>query len=547
MYIRKIKIENFKCFETYEMEFNKELNILVGNNDVGKSTILEAIHLCLTGFFRGKYLKNNLIQDIFNDKCIKNYLEEIKQDKNAILPKCFIELYFEECDPILLGKENSDGDNSCCISYTIEFDSKYSQEYEFYVNNGDIYSLPIEYYTINWKNSAGLDVTGRTTPTRSTIIDTSESNLRNSSDSYVSKIVKDNLDNSELIGISQLYREIRDGFVENDLMKDINKKLSQNTHVLDTSVQLDVESLRVSDWEKNIVTKINSIPFEYIGKGIQSAIKIELSLNSKNAESSAILLIEEPENHLSYPKMNKLLNEIVKYNEGKQIFVTTHSSFVANKLNIENLILINGNQYTKFTELSEDTYNFFMKKPGYDTLRFLLCKKALLVEGDADELVVQKAYLDKYKKLPIEDEIDVISVGTTFLRFLEIACIIKKDTIVLTDNDGDIDALKKKYELYIDDNEKSYIKILYDKTTHKNQGSLKSKNGGDFNYDTLEPCMVRANSLDILNKILDRSDKTDDDLIKYMVSHKTECALKIFDTTEKINFPDYIEDAINEQ
>lgn len=544
MYISKIKIKNFKCFEDYEMKFNSKLNVLVGINDIGKSTLLEAIHLCLTGFFRGKYLKNNLIQDIFNNNSIQEYLNKIKENKNTPLPKCYIELYFEECDPILLGKENSDGENVGCISYTIEFDSRFDEEYQLYINAGEVYSLPIEYYTVNWKNSADKEITGRTTPAKSTIIDTSECNLRNSSDSYVSKIVKDNLENSEIIGISQLYREVRDNFIGNQLMKDINEKLSKNTHVLDTKVQIDVESLKVNDWERSIITKINSIPFEFIGKGVQSAVKIELSLNSKSADSSTVLLIEEPENHLSYPKMNKLLNEIVKANEDKQIFITTHSSFVANKLNIENLILLNGNNYTKFTTLSDETFNFFMKKPGYDTLRYLLCKKAILVEGDADELVVQKAYLNKYGHLPIEDEIDVISVGTTFLRFLEIADLIKKDTIVITDNDGDIESLLKKYENYIGTNEKSYVKIEYDKTTHINQGNLKSKNGGNFNYDTLEPCMLRANNLKILNKILNLEKKSDDELIKYMVSNKTECALKIFDTTESINFPEYIEEAI---
>ena len=45
-------------------------------------------------------------------------------------------------------------------------------------------------------------------------------------------------------------------------------------------------------------------------------------------------------------------------------------------------------------------------------------------------------------------------------------------------------------------------------------------------------------------QILDLSKESDDDLIKYMVSNKTECALKIFDTKESISFPDYIEDAI---
>ena len=546
MYISKIKIKNFKCFEDYEMKFNSKLNVLVGINDIGKSTLLEAIHLCLTGFFRGRYLKNNLIQDIFNNNSIQDYLTKIKENRNTPLPKCYIELYFEECDPILLGKQNSDGENIGCISYTIEFDSRFDEEYQLYINTGEVYSLPIEYYTVNWKNSADKEITGRTTPAKSTIIDTSECNLRNSSDSYVSKIIKDNLENSEIVGISQLYREVRDNFIGNQLMKDINEKLSKNTHVLDTKVQIDVESLKVNDWEKSIITKINSIPFEFIGKGVQSAVKIELSLNSKSADSSTVLLIEEPENHLSYPKMNKLLNEIVKANEDKQIFITTHSSFVANKLNIENLILLNGNNYTKFKTLSDETFNFFMKKPGYDTLRYLLCKKAILVEGDADELVVQKAYFNKYGHLPIENEIDVISVGTTFLRFLEIADLIKKDTIVITDNDGDIESLLKKYEKYIGTNEKSYVKIKYDKTTHINQGNLKSKNGGTFNYDTLEPCMLRVNNLKILNKVLNLKKESDDELIKYMVSNKTECALKIFDTTETINFPEYIEEAINE-
>lgn len=544
MYISKLKIKNFKCFKDYEIKFNRKLNVLVGINDVGKSTLLEAIHLCLTGIFRGKYLKNNLVQDIFNYDCIQEYLKNIKIDKTTELPKCYVELYFEECDPILLGKENSDGEDVACISYTIEFDSNFEKEYQLYINSGEVFSLPIEYYTVNWKNSAGINITGRTTPAKSTIIDTSECNLRNSSDSYVSKIVRDNLENSEIISISQLYREVRDKFISNQLMQDINVKLSKNTHILDSMVQIDVESLKSNDWEKNIITKINSIPFEFIGKGIQSAVKIELSLNSKNADLASILLIEEPENHLAFPKMSKLLNEIVKANENKQIFVTTHSSFVANKLNLENLILLGEMGYTKFTMLSESTFNFFMKKPGYDTLRFLLCKKAILVEGDADELIVQKAYINKYGKLPIEDEIDVISVGTSFLRFLEIADLIKKDTVVVTDNDGNIDEVKKKYENYLDSKEKEYVKILYDKSTHINQGNLKSKNGGNFNYDTLEPCMLRANDLKILNKILNLDEKSDDDLIQYMVSNKTDCALKIFDTTETISFPEYIEEAI---
>lgn len=56
MFIKEIIIENFKCFEgRFPLEFNNGLNILVGDNEAGKSTILEAIHLALSGWIYGKY------------------------------------------------------------------------------------------------------------------------------------------------------------------------------------------------------------------------------------------------------------------------------------------------------------------------------------------------------------------------------------------------------------------------------------------------------------------------------------------------------------
>lgn len=60
-----------------------------------------------------------------------------------------------------------------------------------------------------------------------------------------------------------------------------------------------------------------------------------------------------------------------------------------------------------------------------------------------------------------------ILVGTTFLRFLELADLLKKETVVVTDNDGDIEALEKKYKNYIRLNQKEYVEICYDKETHQ--------------------------------------------------------------------------------
>ena len=547
MRINKVKINNFKNLIKFEFEPYNGMNILVGNNNEGKSTILEAIHLALTGFYSGKYIKNSFTQDIFNNKVVKEYIEKVNKDVSTPLPKLNIEIFFDNA-PELLGTNNSDNEEKATINFSIRFDSKFDKEYKEFLEKGEITTLPIEYYSAAWHCSANIDneMTTRGIPIKSVLIDTSDSNLRNSSDSCISKIIKEKLEESEIIDISQTYRKVRNDFINSETMVKVNGRLNEETHLMGDKIQMDVEMLNKSEWEKAIITKINCIPFENVGKGEQATLKIELSLNNKKAEKAGIILLEEPENHLTFSKLNRLLKEIEEVEGEKQIFISTHSSFVANKLGLNKIQLLENQKIMKFSDLDNDTQKFFVKKPGYDTLRFLLCKKAILVEGDADELVVQKAYKDKYKKLPIEDEIDVISVGTTFLRFLKIAEKIEKETIIVTDNDGNIEALKKKYDEYLGENAKKYINIFFDEVEHKNQGNLVARNGGDFNYDTLEPCILRANSLKTLNKILVTNFKTDDEIIDYMVKNKTDCAIKIFDTEEGINYPDYIKKAIGD-
>ncbi len=143
MYIKKIIIKNFKCFKDFSFEPNKYMNILVGDNNEGKSTILEAIHLCLTGIFRGKYLKNNLTQDIFNNEIVNNYIEEVKVNKNVTLPEMLIELYFEDADPMLNGMENSQNKNEACISLCVKFDTRYQDEYQILKDREEIVTLPM--------------------------------------------------------------------------------------------------------------------------------------------------------------------------------------------------------------------------------------------------------------------------------------------------------------------------------------------------------------------------------------------------------------------
>lgn len=545
MYISKIHIENFKSFKgSFKLILDKGINIVVGENEAGKSTIIEAIHLALSGLLNGKYLNNELTQYIFNNEVVSEYLDNLNKGINSMPPHILIEIFIEGEDiSEFEGNGNSEKTNSSGISLKIAFDEKYKKEYEDLIKIGGIKSLPMEYYNILWSSFArDENITIRTIPIKSALIDSASNKFQNGSDVYISRIIKEFLESNEIVEISQSHRKMKDYFMEDDSIKKINDKIKGATKISDKKVEISVELSSKNAWENSLMTYLDDIPFHYVGKGEQCIIKTKLALSHKKAKEANIILLEEPENHLSHAKLNQLISDIKKHSNDKQILISTHSSFVSNKLGLEHLILLNNKKTIRLNGLSADTKLFFEKLSGYDTLRMILCKKAILVEGDSDELVVQRAFMDANNGLlPIERGIDVISVGTSFLRFLEVAEKLEKNTIVVTDNDGDVNALKLKYKNYLGANMKQTIKICFDDVIDSGNLKIGTK---EFNYNTLEPKILKENGILHMNKILGKSFTDINEMHKHMKSNKTDCALKIFDSSDSIKFPQYILDAI---
>ena len=88
-YIKKIILHNFKIFENLEINTNRKLVIFIGDNGVGKSTILEAIQLMLTG--SQKLVESIGINNIMNINAVNNFLDGNKKIKN--LPKTRVEIF----------------------------------------------------------------------------------------------------------------------------------------------------------------------------------------------------------------------------------------------------------------------------------------------------------------------------------------------------------------------------------------------------------------------------------------------------------------------
>lgn len=543
MYIKKIHIENFKKFKgCFDLELNDDLNIIVGDNESGKSTILEAIYLALTGVFRGKYLRNELSPYIFNKEVVDEFLKSVREGQAQMPPKVLIELYFEGDDlpGTLRGNNHSSPSDAYGIKFSIELIDKYKPEYEATLReSNNIKSLPIEYYDIEWFSFAWDPITSKSIPFKAAFIDSDGGKLPNGSDMYINRIIKDNMDTSEVVKITQAFRGIQDDFSNNDSVTDINKNIKETSKITNKEIGISVDLSSRNAWESFLMTYLDGIPYTYIGKGEQAIVKTNLALGNKTTSNAGVVLMEEPENHLSHTKMHELISYIRQHCSGKQVIISTHSSFVANKLGLSKLLLLNGANKLRLSDLSKETESYFESLPGYNTLRLLLCKKAVLVEGPSDELIVQRAYIDINGKSPIEDSIDIISAyNLSFLRFLEIADKLSLTVSVVTDNDSDINAVQKKYAPYAN---KANIKICYDKTVDSTPSEI---DGKTYNCNTLEPKLLKENSLTEFNAIFGTSYTDDVQLLKYMKNNKTECALAIFKSKSKIKYPQYILDAI---
>lgn len=535
IYVEKVKIHNFKCFENFEIYFKQSLNIIVGNNEEGKSTILEALHLALSGMYNGKYLGTDLSASIFNVNVVDSYISSLKNKQKEALPEILIEVFLNGDDiAALRGDGNSESSDAYGIRYRVCFNELYQNEYSAFVEQGDISTLPLEYYKVERTSFSRDPITNRSIPLKSVIIDSSSSKYQNGSDIYISKIIKDDLSETELTELSQSFRMLKEKFGANEAIKKINERISQKADLTDKQVSISVDMAERNSWDNILMTYIDKIPFHQIGKGEQCVIKTNLALSHQKAQTSNLILLEEPENHLSHTNLNVLLNHLIDKCSDKQLIVTTHSSYVANKLNLSNLILLSNKMPFHFSNLSDDDSRYFEKLPGYDTLRMILSKSSILVEGPSDELIIQKAFHDKYGVLPIERGIDVISVrGLSFKRFLSIADMTKSKIAVITDNDGNFaQKVQNKYSDFIGH---STIKVCADDRNELN---------------TLEPQFVDANkdSLDNLRSVLGITlgkYPDSDAIVNYMTNHKSEWALSVFESDTKFQYPNYILEAID--
>lgn len=536
MHVKRVYIDGFKRLRNFDLPLNPALNVIVGDNETGKSSVLEAIGLVLTGLYDRRMIKYAIDPYLFHSPTVDEFFRKRRHHEHMSPPRILIEAYLDSATndrelAWLKGTNNEKREDCPGLALTIEVEDEHAEALKDYAaDESNPTVLPVEFYRVTWRSFNGTRVTARQLPFRARMIDASLPRVYRGPNKYLAQVVSDVLSEQQRRELSLAYKRLRHGFTHEPGVAAINEHLEKEARPVTSkklTVQMDISSR--SSWDSAITAHLDDLPYDLAGKGEQCRVQMRLAVAGD--EKSRVLLIEEPENHLSHSNLNRLMDDIQHDCADRQVIVTTHSPFVLNKLGIDNLrLLSHTGRPTRLTELTPETKAYFMKLPGYDTLRLILAKRSILVEGPSDELIVQGVYRDKHDgRLPLEDGVDVIAVGSlAFNRFLAIAGPLRLHVRVVTDNDGDVAALKEKYADYLDGAHPT-IRICYD---------------DDEERRTLEPQLLKANSLEILNRILGKSYPTDGDLLDYMERHKTDCALKMFETAEPWSAPQYIADAI---
>lgn len=531
MFIQRVVVKNYRCLQKANVTFNEKLNVIVGNNECGKSTLLEAVHVAMTGQLNGRPLLVELHPYLFNLDQVKAYADALLKSKAAEPPSILIEVYLAD-DPSLTklkGDNNSLGLDLPGVSLVVELNPGHAEDFQQYVADpSEIRTLPVEYYWIKWRDFADNDIiNARGIPLQTSLIDASTIRNNAAANRYVVDIVKESLSSKEKVDLALSYRLMKDRFLEQPKVKSINDALAaRKGSISDKVISVSLDTSSRASWETGIMPHLDEIPLTLVGKGEQNSVKIKLAMET--SANSHIILIEEAENHLSYASLNELIGHISANAGSRQIFITTHSSFVLNKLGVESVLLFQRGEGLRLTDLEDKTtQDYFMKLPGHDTLRLILARRSILVEGPSDELIVQRAYKRKHGKMPLEDGVDVIAVNSlAFKRFLQIAAKLSRTTDVVTDNDGDVAALQRKYANYLTS---ALVTVQYD---------------DDEAARTLEPQLLKKNGLAVINAVLGKSFSDDGSAIEYMTSHKADTALRFFETDVDWSPPDYIARAI---
>lgn len=445
MKLVKLELENFRSYRNFEINFQEDMNVIIGRNDVGKSTIMEALEI----FFNNELVKIDQ-SDLNNDaRNSGNYIIKIKlsfqlnENENIIIDStnptnpydefllnghyltlvktyncsssikaASIKLYLECKYPRILSEDPLINQTQAKLK-RIVIDNELN---EFVSDNRINAQLRMAIYNNYLTDAQRLDLVP---------IEIDLSKTSDDTKSLKSSIEK----NLPLYFLFQSDRANKDSDkdVQNPLNTAIQKALlkpsiKDKLDEVENLMKLEIEEIgnatiaKLNEMDSNIASSLqpdysktpewksvfkfsftgDDIPINKRGSGVRRLILLNYfraeadRISRENNSNDVIYAIEEPETsqHPDYQLM--LINALLELSQTNQVIITTHTPQIAKIVDIKSLIIIikdvNGNiiEFDNEEDKIEAIINSLGILPDLEINNVSFVKVALCVEGPTD-------------------------------------------------------------------------------------------------------------------------------------------------------------------
>lgn len=513
-------IEGFKKFIALDVQFNEFMNILVGENEAGKSTILDAIKTVLNQQYRSA--DKSVLRDLFNTQMVAVFQAN---PSVKTLPRIFIEVELK----LDTTQKNADyfygevyGKRKQQVEkYGIRFECKYDEELGAGMEQSILEGkIPYEYYALTWTTFANRPYQMIKRPLNFLSIDTTSGSVAPSFNYYNRTLFMSKYDESTRARAKNEFRaKLEDAFEAFGL-----PPISENRKFGVDSKKVVLETI-LSVYE-------DSIALENRGSGMESLIKTQIALDRANGLD--VILMEEPENHLCFSTLRKMLQEISDKQNDSQIIVATHNNMIASRLNLNNVLWITEDEVKSLADVDKDVAEFFVRADDNAFLQLLLSKKVFLVEGATEFLLLPQFYNQIIGRTIEDNGVSVISCnGISYKKYLAIAEATGKRIAVITDNDEKQDRITE-----------AVVFNLSNSLQHIFMGATTD----DW---TWEICVYSVNkaALDGMIKVQAGAkylfhEKDYGQVLGKMLNNKVDTAYQMLTSGKNFDVPQYIKDAI---
>lgn len=451
MYLRKLKAQGFRCFDnTFEIEFTDGLNVIVGENGVGKTAIISSIRQLFQDSESGRY-------SISSDDFFSPFIEGGKAALSFSISAEFDGLDVEDKVAFLPWVGAS---NTALLTLQAE-NQEIRGRFKKIIWGGSSKSSQFDPELIDYIQCIYLP------PLRD-----AESKLSNGRQSRLSKLLKalnrkqlkqcrkdDTLHpleeklkdfNTSLATDDNLSIKKANELITANLTKAIGHHFGQKTSIqfAESDFTKIAESLTLlffpdlSAESQELFRGLSQNSLGYNNLLYIASILAELTLDEDDEEQPLfkLLLIEEPEAHLHPQLQIRLLNHlksVAEDNKNVQVIVTTHSTVLASSVELESIIHLSKSQSPVATPLRtcglHSTSNQFINR-WLDVTKsnLLFASGVILVEGIAEQMILPtlaRIVLTDQKEgcKNLEDlGISIINLnGIYFKHFMQLYCNIK--------------------------------------------------------------------------------------------------------------------------